>query len=101
MSLILWLFKIFIAIMVFLFTNVTLNIAQVFGLIFILLGFFSSIEPSGWIASSMIFLMTFVFFGDLGLRLIINERKIMRLSLIFINVSILVFPISVIFVFFD
>ena len=81
----------------FLFTSIIFNIAQILSLIFVLLCYFGGINPSSWIASSIVS-MTFVFFRSLGLRLTISRRKIVGLSLIFISIAI--FLINFVFLFF-
>ncbi len=61
--------------------GVTFDIAQIlWHFVLILLCYFGSIDPSGWIASSTTAL---IFFGSLGLRLISRKRGL-GLSLIFI-----------------
>lgn len=84
--------------MTILFASMALNIAQVFGLIFVLvfLGNFSSIDPSSWMALSMASI-PFVFLGSLGLRLTrVSRQEVMGLSLVFVSVSFL----SISFIFF-
>ena len=92
-----WFFESFVSIMSLLLAGIILDMAQVLGLILIFFGHLGSIHSSGWMISS-ITSMTFVFFRNLGLRLIISRWGVMGLSFIFVLVSI--FPISIIFVFF-
>ncbi len=85
--------------MTLLFANIVLDIAQIFLiLVFVLLCNLSIVDPSSWMASSIVFIITLVFFESLsmGLRLIcISKRGIIGLSLVFI----LILPSSFVFVF--
>lgn len=83
----------------FLFASVALDMIQVFCLVFIFLCYLSSIDLSSWGASPAV--STLLFFGGLGLKLTISRRGIMRLSFVFVLISILVFTIGIILVFFD
>ena len=80
--------------MTFLFAGVALNVAQVLGLIFLLLNYFSCIDSNGLTVSLS---ASMTFFGVLGLRLI-NGRRGLRLSL-FLGSLIAVLPLSVFFTF--
>ena len=72
--------------------------AQILGLVFILLCYFGGIDLKGWMTSPTTAL---VFFGGLYLRLI-SKREIVRLSFFFILGSLItVYPIDVLFIFFD
>ena len=85
--------------MTFLLIGVTLDMAQVLGLVFVLFYYLSCIDPSGWITSPTS--MTLVFLGSLGFRLI-SRRQWMGLSLFFILGSLIaVLPIGVVLVFLD
>ncbi len=75
--------------------------AQVFDLIFVLLCHFSNIDLSCWMVSSTVFLIVFIFFQDLSLRLIISKKGIVGLSFVFVLIPILVLPIGVVLVFFN
>ncbi len=75
--------------MAFLLVGVALDVAQVLGLILVLLCYFSDVDPSGWMVSSMVFLLPLIFLRGLGLRLTcISKRGIMGFSLI----SVLILP---------
>ena len=80
----------FIDVVVFLFANIVLDMAQVFDLIFFLifLGNLNSIDSYNFIASSAAFIML-VFFRGLGLKLIdISKQRVMGLSLILIPILV-------------
>ncbi len=64
-------------------TGVALDVAQVLRCL-VLFRYLGSIDPGGWMASSMAYLVTaLVFLGSLGLRLI-SGGKVVGLSLIFV-----------------
>lgn len=96
--LVFWLFGALIGIVAFLLAGIALNMAQVFGLIFVFLDNLCGIDLSGWMAFLTAF-MTFVFFRNLDLRLTINRRRVLELSLILVFVSIPILSIGVIRVF--
>ena len=81
------------------FASITLNVAQVLGLILVLLYYLDGIKLSSWMASLPIFL---TLFGGLGLRLI-SGRGVMGLSLllIFVESLIAVLPIGIFLIFLD
>ena len=85
--------------MIFLFVDVTLDVAQVLGLILVFFCYLGNVDPSSWRASLSISL---TLFEGLGLRLI-NGREVVGLSLFFVFVEsfIIVLPIGVFFVLFD
>lgn len=87
--------------MALLFASIIFDIAQVLSFLFIFFCYLSNIDPNSWITSLIVSMMV-VFLRSLGLRLI-SRRRIMRLSivLIFVFISIPVFLIGVILVFFD
>ena len=81
------------------FAGIALDVAQIFGLVLVLLCYLSCIDPSGWITLPTS--MMLIFLGGLGLKLISGRRQ-MGLSLFFILESfIAMLPIGVILVFFD
>ncbi len=82
--------------MTLLFIGITLDVAQVFSLILVLLCYLSGVDPSGWMASPTAAL---VFLWGLGLRLI-SKKGIVRLSLVFWSL-ISVFLIGVVLVVLD
>lgn len=96
--LVLWLVGVLVGIVVFWFTSVAFDMAQILGFILVISYDLSSIDISSWIASSTASLI-FIFFGDLDLRLTINRKKVIGLSFIFVLVPILVLRIGVIFIF--
>ena len=86
-------------IMTFLLAGVALNVAQVFGLVLVLLCYLNCIDPSGWMTLPIS--MTLVFHRNLGLKLISGRRQ-MGLSLFFILGSLIaVLLIGVVLVFLD
>lgn len=93
-SLVFSLFGALISIVVFLFTSITLDVAQTLGFILVFLCNPSNINPNGCIAPLSTFKML-DFFGSLGLRLTISKRGIVGLSFVFIPVP--VFPIGIVF----
>ena len=86
--------------MTFLLAGVTLDVAQVLGLVLILLCYLSGINPNGWMTSPTS--MTLIFLGGLDLKLI-SGRQQMGLNLFFVLVRSLIamLLISVVFVFLD
>ena len=84
--------------MTFLLVGITLDVAQVLGLIFIFVHYLDGVDLSGWGFSSSISL---TLLGDLGRRLI-SRRGGMGLSLVFtFRDLVTVLPIGVFFVFLD
>ena len=77
--------------------------AQVLGLILIFLCYFSSINPSSWMTSPLLFFLSFLRVRDLDLKLISGRQCIVGLSLFLVLVGSLValLLISVVFVLFD
>ncbi len=70
--------------MAFLMTGVALDVAQVLWCL-VLFRYLGSIDPGGWMASSMTSSATaLVFLGSLGLRLISGGRGAVGLSLVFV-----------------
>lgn len=76
--LVFWLFRTLVNIVAFLFADVALNIAQVFGLILVLLCHFGGIDSNGWMISLTAFLVAFVFLEGLGLSLSLKLTSISR-----------------------
>ena len=98
LPLVFWLIKILINIIVFLFVDIKLSLAQVLSFILIFLAHFSEVDLNGSMTSSMIFLIIFLFFESLSLELTyINRRAIVGLN--FILVPILILSISLVFIF--
>ena len=100
MPLVFWLVKTLVCIVTFLLAGVTLDMAQVLGLVFILLCYRGGINPSNGITSPLPFSLTFLGVGGLGLRLISERRRIVRFSLFFVPIGsfVALLPISIILV---
>ena len=82
------------------FLSVIFDIAQIFGFIFVFLNNLSGIDPGSWIAFLTTF-MTFIFFGDLSLWLIYaGSRGVVKLSVVFVFIPMLVLLTGFIFFFF-
>lgn len=83
--------------MAFLFIDITFDIAQVLVLILIFFCHLSGINSSNWVSFLTVFLVAFVFFEGLGLRLTcINKWKIVsRIS--FVSILILLIGFVLIF----
>lgn len=93
-----WLFKIFISIITFLFVNKVFNMAQILSFILIFLENCGCIDSCCWLVST-IWLIIFVFFRDLDLKLIeINNSKVLG-KLIFISILIVVLVVLISFIF--
>ena len=75
--------------MIFRFASVAIDMAQLLGLVFILLCYLGSSDPRSWIASSPLFLELF---GDrsLSLRLISKRRRVVVLSFFFVPIGVLI-----------
>ncbi len=81
--LVFWLVWTLGSIVAFLVTGVALNVAQVLRYL-VLFRYLGSIDPGGWMASSMASpAIALVFLGSLGLRLI-SGGGVVRLSLVFV-----------------
>ncbi len=87
--------------MAFLFAVIVLDVVQVFGLVLVILANLNDIDPSGWMALLAGF-MTFIILESLGLGLThISRQELLKLSFVFVFVSMLVFPTGFVFLFFD
>lgn len=83
--------------MTFLFIGIIFDIAKVLSFVFVFHYNLNNIDLNGWIASSTAFLVAFIIFESLDLRLTwISRRRIVGLSF----VLILILLISLIFIFF-
>ena len=102
-SLVFWLVKTLIRIVIFLLASVALNIAQVLGLVFIFLCYLGGMNPSSWITFPLPFSLAFLRIGGLSPRVISGKQRIVGLSLLFIFIGSLVtlLPIGIIFILLD
>ena len=95
--LVFWLVRILVCIVIFLLAGVTLDVAQVLGLVLFLLDCFSGINPGGWRISSLV---SVTFFKVLNLRLISDRRDIGLSFFTIFRSLIVVLPLGIFLVFF-
>lgn len=88
-----------IGIVAFLLVGILLDVIQAFCLIFVFFYYLNGIDFSSWRVSLIDFLL--VFLVNLGLRLTISRREVLRLSLVFVLVSIPKLMIGIVLVFLD